>query len=354
MYPRPTSFRSGAFGLVFATILASPAILQAQQDAPPVNAAQLLEALRAVRQQQVTQQKTQKTTAYQQIAQAAGSGERATALWEAAVKATQMDGAGKENSQLKAWKDSEGEAFKEREVQNAVRLHVQWLALTLQHSSGVTVKEMLSPIIAYTKDLLADEIGMENMQAEIKKEKEAGTANPKRAQRGRDDAATKKAHDQVLNRSLNNSVIVQWLKLNDLIKVPEWELNPGNLDGIYKNIILPELRAEKDQRVFEYWDMKFKREADTATQSKLAFEIEKFNTLRGPALLWNRAQEFVFLGMKNRGVNEMFGLIKKYPTHPDADEWVDALEELLAPPKPSEAAPAGSTPPATPAPLPGQ
>jgi hypothetical protein len=87
--------------------------------------------------------------------------------------------------------------------------------------------------------------------------------------------------------------------------------------------------------------MKLKREADKASQSKLAFEIEKFNTMRRPVLLWNRSQEYVNLGLKNRAATEMFALIKAHPTHPDADEWLNTLEELLAPaPAPVPAVPA--------------
>jgi hypothetical protein len=254
-----------------------------------------------------------------------------------AVKATQIEGAGKETAQMKAWKEGEGEAFKEREVQNAVRLHMRWLALTLQRSGGSTVKELMPAVVSYTKELIADEIAMENLLADMKRERELGAKDPKRAQKVRDDAATKRAHDSVM-RGLNSSVVVQWMKLNDFLNTEGWELNPGNLDGIYTKIILPELRGLKDQRVFEYWDMKLKREADKASQSKLAFEIEKFNTMRRPVLLWGRALEFVNLGMKNRAATEMFGLIKAYPTHPDADEWLNTLEQLLAPPPAAPAA----------------
>lgn len=362
MYPHPLRPNCRALALVLAGLLAAPTLVPAQQDAPAVDVGQLLQALHAIRQQQATQLKTQKQTALQQITAAAGSNERATALWETAVRATQMEGAGKENSQLKAWKEGEGESFKEREVQNAVRLHLEWLAFTLQRSGGTPVKEMLPSLVNYTKELLADEATMEALQDAIKRDKELGANSPKRAQRGRDDAATKKAHDGVL-KNLNSSVVVQWMKLNDFLTVEHWELNPGNLDGIYRNIILPEMRAQKDQHVFDYWDMKLKKEADNATQSKLAFEVEKFNTLRRPTLLWNRALEYAALGLKNKAATEMFALIKANPTHPDADDWVAKLEEMVSPPAPvapaadPSAASAGTaTPPANPAParLPGQ
>jgi len=51
---------------------------------------------------------------------------------------------------------------------------------------------------------------------------------------------------------------------------------------------------------------------------------------------------FLNLGQKNRGVTEMFNLIKTYPTHPDADDWIAKLENILLPPAP--AAPPGVDP----------
>jgi len=347
MHPRSFLPTTRTLALFLAGLLAAPAIAPAQQDAPAVDVGQLLQALRAMRQQQATQIKTQKQTAWQQLSAVAGSNERATALWEEAIRATQMEGAGKEGTQFKAWRDGEGEAFKEPQVQNAVRLHLQWLALTLNRSGGAPVKDLLPAVINYTRELLADEIGMEALQEAIKQEKEAGTNNPKRAQRSREDATTKKVHDGVLNKSLTGSIVVQYLKLTDFLAVENWELTPGNLDGIYKNVILPEMRAQKDIHIFEYWDMKLRKEADAASKTKLAFEIEKFNTQRRPTLLWNRSQEYVALGQKNRAVSEMFALIKAYPTHPEADDWIDKLEKLLLPPVP--AAPAADSAGATPA-----
>lgn len=300
-----------------------------------MNVGELLKTLKTMREQQIQAVQSQKQAAYQKIASAAGSNEAATALWEEAIKATQMEGAGKEGAQFRTWKEGEGEAFKEREVQFAVRLHLQWLALTLKRSGGVTVKDLLPDVIRYTQDLLGDEVGMENLQESIKRDREQGDKNQKKAQKSRDDATMKRVHDQVLNRSVKNSVVAQWLKLTDLIDATHWEMTPGNYDGIYTNIVLPEMRQQKDVRLFEYWDGKLKREAEAATKSKLLFEVDKFNTIRRPTLLWNRTQEFVHVGQKNRAITEMYNLIKAFPLHPEADTWIGVLEALVAPPVPT-------------------
>ncbi len=333
--------------------LLSGATLYAQ-DAPAVDVNGLLKQLRTLRDQQAVTAKTSKLSAIQTLSAAASSNERAFKLWEDAVQATQMDGAGKEAAQLRQWRDTEGELFKEREVQNAVHLHLEWLVISLQRSNGATVKELLPTIINYSKELIADQAAMEALDETIKKEKAAPGPGKPRNQNVKDDQATRRTHDSILNKNIANSLVVQWLKLGDYITLDKWENNAGNLDGIYNRIVLPELRNQRDPRVMDYWDLKLKKEADAATRSKLSFEVDKFNTLRRPSLLWSRAQEYTYLGQKNRAVTEMFNLIKTYPNHPDASDWVTALEAMLAPQPAPEAAPvpAPASSSALPAPAP--
>ena len=91
MHPQTYRFRPCSLALLLAAGLAAAPALQAQQDAPPVDIAQLLQTLRALREQQTTQLKTQKQTAIQQLSSVAASPEKAVQLWEDAVRATQFD-----------------------------------------------------------------------------------------------------------------------------------------------------------------------------------------------------------------------------------------------------------------------
>ncbi len=383
MHPQSLRSHSRTLTLLLAATLAAAPDLRAQQDVPPVNIGEVLQALRALRDQQTAQIKAQKQTAIQQLSSVAGSAEKSIQLWEDAVRATQFDGMAKEGAQFRAWKEGEGEALKERAVQNAVHLHLTWLVLTLQHSAGAKVKDMLPSVVNYTKELVADEAAMEALAESIKREKEAAAISPPGGGNRRNqnqpnkisDAVIKRTHDQIM-RPLSGSPVVKWMKLTDVVGRGQangpgrggrraamadtadvgdggsWEDNPGNLDGIFQKIILPELRLQKDARVLEYWDLKLKKEADTASRSRLAYEIEKFNTERRPSLLWSRSQEYLLLGQKNRAISEMFALIKACPTHPEADAWIGELEQLLAPPAPSAPA-AEPSAAAAPVPVPG-
>ena len=311
------------------------------QDAPPVNAAEILATLRQLRAAQTAQLKTAKQTAIQQVAGGAASGERAAALWEEAVRITQFEGAAKENAGFRAWKERDGEGLRSKEGQAAARLFFVWLGLTLQRSNGVAMKDLLPQVIAYTKEARAVDLAVEALEETIKKERESAAGGKARAkEKVGDDQAVKRMCDQILKRPLASSPVVQWMKVADFVAVEKWEAQPGDVDGIFQKIVLPELREEKDARVLEYWDMQLKREAEAASARRVEFEMTKFNTVRRPELLWKRASEYAAIGQKNKAAVEMLGLIKANPAHPDVATWIGELETLLAPPAPALAAPA--------------
>jgi len=345
----PPLLRS-AIPFLTVAFLAGPALLaqQPQPDAPAVDVNQMLKSLDALHTQGDTGVKALKQAAYQQVAAAAGSTDAAVALWQEAIRGTQMEGAGKEGTAFRAWRDENADVFKQPEVQSAISLNLSWLLLTLQRSNGMLVKDMVPTIISYTSNLLAHRVLMERFDERLKADQELakGLIGPKREQQEkvlREDYAIKKMHDSVM-QDVGSTVVAQWLKIGGFLSVEGWEGNPGDFDGIYENIVQPELRSELSPHVFDYWDAKLRTEADKASRSKLAYEIDKFNTLRRPELLWDRIQEYLYLGQVNRGATEMYNHIKTYSTHPDAQDWIDDLKKLIAPPPPTAA---------TPAPIPG-
>jgi hypothetical protein len=134
----------------------------------------------------------------------------------------------------------------------------------------------------------------------------------------------------------------KWIGITSFLNPEKWESRAGNLEGIFDNIVLPELRAERDPRLLEYWEMKIKREAESATGTRRAFDVEQFNTMRRPKLLWNQAQDMIQLGQKNRGIAQMLDVVRTYPSHPDAGGWIAALQSMLSGSAPSPAP--GTTP----------
>ncbi|MDQ3623859.1 MAG: hypothetical protein M3463_15445, partial [Verrucomicrobiota bacterium] len=296
------------------------------------------QGLRALREEQTQQVKAKKQSAVGELQRAAASPQAAAAAWEEAVRTVQFEGAAKEGSQFREWKDNEGQALGEKEVQNAAFLHLRWLSITLQRANGAPVKDLLSTIVQFTKDVTAAEAAMEVLEENLKKDQEraerADRSTPnRRGPRPRgNEGQVKRMFDQILNRPVTGSVVAQALKVHEMLKVDKWEFTPGAVDGIFLTIVLPELRAAKDPRLLDYWDMKIQREAQAIAKNKTQYEVDKFNQVRKPELLWNRSQEFIVLGQRNRAIGEMFALIKSNPTHPKAGEWISRLEAVLMPP----------------------
>jgi hypothetical protein len=350
MLPPVHFLRRPALIALAVTVLTLPGAFA--QDGQTVDANQMLQQLKQLKEQSVTKTKADKQRAIQEVSNAAASAEGAYNAWEKAIMATKFDGLNKEATAFKAWRDGEGEAYKEPEVKNAMRLYFQWLSITLQRSSGTKVKDLMPALIAYTRDLAADGIMIDNHSEDLKheREKEARRGGPggggpggggPGGNGGRGDNV-RKVHDEILGKPLGGSMVVEWLKLGEWVNVKEWEGTPGDFDGIFETIILPELRAQKDQRALEYWDIRIKRESERASQSKLEFERDKFNTLKMPTLLWKKATEMSNVGLRNRAATEMMNMIKAYPNHPDLANWMTQLEALLT-------APANPVTPPTPA-----
>lgn len=303
------------------------------QDAPPLDPAKLLEALKALRDQQAVQSKTARQSVLKAAQAGAASGPAAAASWIEAVRQTQFEGVEKEGAAFREWKDKEGALFSEKEVQTAAQLFFRWLTITTQHALGTPTKDQLSTIIQYTKDVMADAATMEAIMEHAQKEKErAGNrAGNSRSRSANEDDRVKREHDQILNRALPSSPPVKALRAEDLLKVDKWEMQPGDVDGIYDSIVLPTMRELRDPRLLEYWDLKIKMEGE-AVKNKSAFDQEKFAKERKGELLWNRAKEFNEMGLRNRSINELFQVLRMYPQHPRFKAWVDELETIIAPP----------------------
>ena len=330
-------------------------------DAPPVDVKQLLQSLRQLRDQNETTTKSRRTGAYQQVVGAASSNERAAAAWTEAVLAVQFQGVDHQATAVRDWKQSEGEALKSKEASNAARLHLQWLAMTIQRASGAETKQLLNNIIEFAKQVEIDGGMIERVGDKIAKEKERA-AGMRRAPANKalaDDSRTKKLHDSIMKMSVADGPVAKMLQISDIIgdigkkrrrgddngEPPTWEPVPGNVDGIYKNIVLPEFRATKDPRLLEYWDLMLRRQAESIYAGMPDFEERQSNQVERPKLLWNRAQDEMTLGLRNRALTDMLGIIKGYPVHPDAAQWIAQLESFLAPPAAQPAASSSTLPP---------
>ena len=344
--------------------LSVPAFAQ-PNDAPPVDMKQLLQGLRQFKEQNETSLKTRRTAAYQQITAAASSLDKAAAYWTDAVLAVQFAGVDHQTAAVRDWKQGEGEGLKAKEGANAARLHLVWLGLTMQHSAGAETKQLLPSVIDFTRQLEADDAAISHVVELIDKAKAAKRPGVNKALS--EETHAKKIHDSILKMSVTNSPVAKRLQIADLLgdvakkrkrgedaAPASWETVPGNVNGIYNAIILPEFRATKDPRLLEYWDLMIKKEQENIYAGMPDFEERQWSQIKRPAMLWSRAQDLLLIGQRNRAVTEMYNLIKAFPQHPEAAAWISQLEQSLAPAAPAASiqfsgtiAPPAALPPAT-------
>ena len=338
------------FFLSAAAALALAGPLQAQTpDTAPVDTRYLLEELKKLKETNEAGLKNKRATAYQQVAAAATSTERAVAYWKEAVKAVQFEGAEHENSKIQDWRDGEGEALNDRHCASAVRLHLNWLALHLQHAAGADTRSLLPKVVDHVNAVLTLNEAAEQFNESIQKAKERGPKSPGARKDVQEDQAAKKFYDGIMRQSINSSPVARMLQLGEALGDRKrndggWETVAGNVDGIYNSVILPEYRSSKDPRVLDYWAMILKREEDRASKRVLDVEKREWSNVKRPQILWDRAQDVLLLGQKNRAISEMFNLVKTYPQHPSAKSWITQIEELLSP----QPAAATATPTAVP------
>lgn len=351
------------FFLSAAVLVMASSINAQTPDAPPTDPRVLLDLLKQLRDQNEAATKSRRMSAYQQVLAAAASNERAIAFWKEAVKNAQFEGAEKEGTQIREWREGEGQALNDQLCANAVRLHLNWLAISLQHAAGLEAKALLPKIHEHVQQVQADQLAAEQFNDNLEKAKDRGAGSPGAKRNVQEDGAVKKLRDQIARMPIGASPVAKWLQLGDMFggsgrrrnnndggeNRVGWEQVPTNVDGIYNAIILPEYRATKDPRVLEYWDMVLKRESDRVAQRKLDVEQRDWQQLKRPPILWARAQDVLLLGQRNRAIADMFNAIKSAPQHPEAANWISQLEGVITGPATT---PAPAATPAAVAPVP--
>ena len=275
--------------------------LAVAQDAPPVDAKTLLAALKQIEEKHSQSAKQMATKVLQDVTAAAANNGTAMAFYLEAIKDTSFKGQNREQTLFMEWKKKEADNLKSFEMQTAVRLHLTYLALTLQRANGATVIQLMPGLLNYTTQALG----------------------------ARDVVGTQ----EMMKRSVTDSIFVRWYGIGKTMEgLKEWETNPGNVDGMYQRTILPQMRKDKDPRVIDYWDARLQREALDARDSKRAFNAEQFDLVRRPTLLWSRAKEMAGIGLRNRAITEMFALVKGFPDHPSNAEWIAQLTTFISDP----------------------
>ena len=263
----------------------------------------------------------------QQFLAASQDSNAAIAFYEEAIRATKFEGMSREGTQFQHWKMGEEARMKGKPFRDGITLHLLYLGLTMRRSTGVEVKDLIADLINYTQQVAAAQDSGAPAPPPVFK-----PWQPQGKKIQQPPAAPAALDDEWMKQALSSSIFVKWQQISSYVSsVQDWEMTPGNVDGIYAKTILPEFRRVKDPRTLQYWDMRMGREAAQASKSGRNFDLDKYNQITMPTLLWSRAQEYLSLDQKNRAVTEMVKLIKSYPAHPSVPDWINQVEQILQP-----------------------
>jgi len=323
-----------AIFLCLACSFALPPLAFAQ-DTAPIDIKELLNVLKQIKEKRSESEKTTQSKFTQDIRAASASNATAIAFYEQAIIATQFAGKVDDKSAYHDWKKAEADKLKSDAMQNAVRLHINYLLLTLQRAGGATTRQLEPALMAHIAALTAAGAGDGEVLRKQERAKDLKQETPRGPKNNRKNSPTDHSQtfweQEMIKQGVNGSIFVKWYGVQKLFEdLKDWEETPCNVDGMYQKTLLPYYRETKDPRVIAYWDNKLAKEAAAITEAQLsAFKVDQFNRQRRPRVLWLRATDMIVIGLRNRGMTEMLGLIKTYPDHKDLAAWIQKLENLI-------------------------
>jgi hypothetical protein len=328
--------------LAISSLLGSSLIAQT---APPIDAKSMLASLQDIKQKAADSARSQLVQTISDFTAASADDGAALNFYLEAVRVTRFVGQPHEDTAFHDWKKEQMAKLKPAAIRTALR----YTTLSLQRAAGATDDQIFPVLLAYAEDTAAVLPAL------------ADTEGDRRG--GGDD-------QEILRQPVGDNIFARWYNIGGQLGTLEnWEPVPGNIDGIYEKILLPVMRKNRDPRILRYWDDKIMAEKGKAAVATAAFSTDRFNLTRRPSLLWSRAEDEVAIGMRDRGITDMYNLVKAFPAHPDAGKWIPELEDLLTSTEttggatpapggsgaaPAPAAPSAPLPPSTgPTPIPG-
>lgn len=295
--------------IVLGSILTASFALHAQSappaDAPPVNAAAVLTELKQIQERQQAAKRQQLQGATTDLIAAARTNDAATRAYADAMRETEFAG---NTQRFIDWRDRNKEALgTNKAVGTAARLHLQYLVLSLNRAANPKAPPPLKEVWDYVVQLAA---------ARQQFERELTSTEPGRV---------------LLERPITDSPIVKARLLKpELEKLKDWEMVAGSVDGIIEKNLRSALRSQKDPRLLDTWTLQIDYRRRAADKAEGNVTLATFEQIEYPRLMWRRAKDIALLGQTNRATSEMLALVRKYPSHPDLNDWVEDLTNRLS------------------------
>lgn len=281
--------------------------VHAQQDSSPLDPAAVLHELDQAQAKQANAQQTRRQKLQGTLQSGLTSNSAAAKLYEDATKDLFFAGKSSSASEFSEWKKNNAALLRSERMQSALRLHLRYLLLGLQQTSGEeNAEKMPANYLQYAREL-------------------AAFLTTKTT-----DPVPKEAED-LLQKPAREGLFSRWLLLADLLpNDKQWEPAAGKLNSILESNIRAPLRDKKDPQILVAWDIQMDTLGKQTQLSTLSSETEKLQKIIRPLFLFARANDKILVGQVNSGQKDMLQIIREFPQHTNWDEWVAALRSQLS------------------------
>lgn len=245
-------------------------------------------------------------------------------LYDEAIKETLFTGKSGQLQDMVEWRRKNDAWLRSQEFDAALKLHLKYLAMTIKRAGSDQPDRFVALSIKYLEELLAAEKRYLADQGKAPKEQ-----------------------TDLLGAPLTISPIVRQHQLAPFLTGlagKEWEMVPGNVEGILNNNIRRVLREADSPLLLETWDYQVRYEQERSTADRLRLTTAEFENLRLPTLNALKAEDMIQLGQPQEALEVYLKLIRNYANHPGFEAWVDKALGLLPPDSGSAA---GATEPST-------
>lgn len=327
---------------------ASPGAVKPATDPNDISAEEvegLLRQLRKMRAGLDAEGRRAVAEALKALGPASSSSAEAVSLWLASVRAMEFDKLNRKSADFEEWRKKNDDKLHDAGFANALRLQCRYLKLCLEADTPEKAAAAGPAIVALVE--------------------EAIKAMPQCAQ-----------YAPLLREDAFSSVTAK--KLGVEKQCPEgWSKALLSLDGHFERFSA-DARASNPASLPALWEVRLRLERahaealdqtarvqrrkrapeapgrrpstarDSSRDESDTKYVEAFETDKYPSLLWAMGEDYYKAGMRRRGIEALFGVLRKYPKHTKASEWVDRVttmaEELAAEGKAPATATAGGAP----------
>jgi len=303
-------------------ILCTFSLTSMAQDAPPIDASKLLESLQKLEQQNEEATEEGAESLENLFRKSAGNFGAARDLYYQCRRVLDFEGEGRESMKFREWEDKfEADMEKsdrEQEFAALLNLHLRYLVLSLRRARLQEDPEAVAALMPELK-AFAEEIAASSTQYE-----------------GRGRGEVGRVFQELWERPISASPFLRAQNAGNFVgEIEAWEPVVSNYQGMFEKVLLPYWRKNRDTQAIAYWEMRLAILEQRLAEIELAVEKQRLAGIARPELHWNKAKEYTLIGQPNRGVLAMFEVVRANPNHPEFEDWVTEIRNLLQP-KPAQ------------------